>query len=127
MTNSQLILKAKEALKNSYSPYSRFKVGAALLTKSGRVCLGTNIENASFGATVCAERVALFSAVASGEKEFSKIAIVAETDGEIQDECFPCGICRQTLVEFCDKDFVVVLGEDKEYTLDELFPNSFNL
>lgn len=127
MTNSQLILKAKEALENSYSPYSRFKVGAALLTKSGRVYLGTNIENASFGATVCAERVALFSAVANGEKEFSKIAIVGEKDGEIQDECFPCGICRQTLVEFCDKDFSVVLGEDKEYTLLELFPNSFNL
>ena len=127
MTNSQLILKAKEALKNSYSPYSRFKVGAALLTKSGRVYLGTNIENASFSATVCAERVALFSAIANGEKEFSKIAIVAEKDGEIQDECFPCGICRQTLVEFCDKDFVVVSGEDKEYTLLELFPNSFNL
>ncbi len=127
MTNSQLILKAKEALKNSYSPYSSFKVGAALLTKSGRVYLGTNIENASFSATVCAERVALFSAVASGEKEFSKIAIVAEKDGETQDECFPCGICRQTLVEFCDKDFSVVLGEDKEYTLLELFPNSFIL
>ena len=127
MTNSQLISKAKQALNNSYSPYSRFKVGAALLTKSGNVYVGTNIENSSFGATVCAERVALFSAVASGEKEFLKIAIVAEKDGEIQNECFPCGICRQTLVEFCDKDFVVVLGENKEYTLDELFPNAFNL
>lgn len=127
MTNSQLISKAKQALNNSHSPYSRFKVGAALLTKSGNVYVGTNIENSSFGATVCAERVALFSAIASGEKEFLKIAIVAEKDGETQNECFPCGICRQTLVEFCDKDFVVVLGENKEYTLNELFPNAFNL
>ncbi len=127
MTNSQLVSKAKEALKNSYSPYSRFKVGAALLAKSGKVYVGTNIENASFGATVCAERVALFSAVANGEKEFEKIAIVAQKNGKIQGECFPCGICRQTLVEFCDENFVVVLGEDKENTLGELFPNSFNL
>ena len=130
MTNSELISKAKLALENSYSPYSAFQVGAALVAKSGKVYLGTNIENSSFGATVCAERVALFSAIANGENEFSKIAIVGKKSGEPLEKCSPCGICRQTLAEFCDKDFEIILFDgEKEtvYTLGELLPNSFKL
>lgn len=130
MTNKELISLAKDVLKNSYSPYSKFKVGAALLTKNGNVYKGVNVENSSFSATNCAERTAVFSAIANGEKEFVKIAVVGGKNGEIKEFCFPCGVCLQVLSEFCEKDFEIVLfnGEEvKTYTLSQLLPESFEM
>lgn len=124
MTGRQLIKAAKEAQAFSYSPYSGFKVGAALLCKSGKVYTGCNIENASFSATVCAERTALFKAVSEGEREFSAMAIVGNTD-----LCFPCGVCRQAMSEFCGADFKIYLEENGKpvtYALGELLPGRFD-
>lgn len=130
MTNKELINIAKDVLTNSYSPYSNFKVGAALLTKNGNVYKGVNVENSSFSATNCAERTAVFSAIANGEKEFVKIAVVGGKNGETEEFCFPCGVCLQVLSEFCKKDFEIVLfnGEEvKTYTLSQLLPESFGM
>ena len=117
-------------MKNSYAPYSNYNVGALLLCKSGNTYKGCNIENASYSLTNCAERTALFSAIANGEKEFDSIFIVGGKNGEITDYAMPCGACRQALSEFCNEDFKVYVGinEDdiKEYTLNELLPYSFN-
>lgn len=122
-----LVAKAFEAQRMSYSPYSNFKVGAALLGKSSKVYLGCNIENSSYGATNCAERTAFFKAVSEGETEFEAIAIVGGDNGEL---CAPCGICRQVMAEFCRASkFVVILGKSEEeykvFTLEELLPMSF--
>ena len=131
MTDIELVKKAKEAAKFSYSPYSGFTVGAALLTKSGKVYLGCNIESASFSPTNCAERTAFFKAVSEGEREFSKIAIVGGKGLDFADYCPPCGVCRQVMREFCDEDFTVILGKNgdevKVLTLGELLPLGFNL
>ena len=130
MTNLELITMAIGSLKNSYSPYSNFKVDAALLCKNGNVYTGVNIENVSFSATNCAERTALFSAIAKGEKEFEKIAVVGGKDGKITDFCIPCAVCLQVMSEFCEKDFEIVLFNDTEiktYTLGELLPNFFEM
>lgn len=129
MSNEELIKLAIEASKNSYSKYSNFKVGAALLAKNGKTYLGTNIENASYPATICAERVAITKAISEGEKEFEKIAIVGGENGDFSEFCTPCGICRQVISEFCENDFKFILGNDKleytEYTLEELLPLKF--
>ena len=128
MTDKELVEKAVKALENSYSPYSGFKVGAALLTKDGRVFVGCNIENASYPAGICAERTAIGNAVSSGAREFLKIAIAGGKNGEITDYCPPCGICRQVLSEFCGEDFEILLynGENiKNYRLSELLPFGF--
>lgn len=126
----ELIKAAINARKNSYSPYSGYSVGAAILTAEGRIFTGCNIENASYGATMCAERTALFSAVASGCRDFDAIAIVGGKDGEA-DLPYPCGICRQVLSEFCDKNFKIIVAksteEFREHTLKELLPHSFSL
>ncbi|MBE6573602.1 MAG: cytidine deaminase [Ruminococcaceae bacterium] len=131
MIDKELLLeKARQAMVHSYSPYSSFKVGAALLTKSGKVYTGTNIENSSFSATNCAERTAFFKAVSDGEKEFKAIAIVGGKNAEIKDACMPCGVCRQVMAEFCDKDFEIITASENEIivkTLDELLPESFQL
>lgn len=127
MDKRELVSLAVEARETSYSPYSGFKVGAALLTANGKVYKGCNIENKAFSPTNCAERTAFFSAVADGEREFSAIAIVGG-ENEITDFCPPCGVCRQVMSEFCNKDFEIYLwdGEEiKTYTLGELLPNSF--
>lgn len=117
------------AMKQSYSPYSDFKVGAALLTKDGKIYTGCNIENASFSATVCAERTAIFKAISEGETEFAMLAIAGGKNGELQGEVPPCGVCRQVLSEFCDKDFPILLVTDennfKQYTLGQLLPLTF--
>ena len=130
MTDKELFQFAIEAMKNSYSPYSKCKVGAALLCKNGKVFIETNIENAAFGPTVCAERVAIFKAVSEGEKEFSKIAVVGGKGGVINGIFAPCGVCRQVLREFCDDDFEILLGETednfKTVTLKDLLPLSFS-
>lgn len=130
MTDFDLIEKAKEAMKNSYSPYSDFKVGAALLCKNGKVFLGANIENSSFSATNCAERTAFFEAVSKGETDFIKIAVVGGKKGEINCFCPPCGVCRQVMTEFCEKDFEILLYDGKnikKYTLNEILPLGFKL
>lgn len=126
----KLIQAALEAKKNSYSPYSGYSVGAAILTEDGRIFTGCNIENASYGATNCAERTALFSAVAAGYRKFTAIAIVGGK-GEQADMPYPCGICRQMLSEFCDRDFKIIVAKNtddfEEHTLGELLPYSFTL
>ena len=130
MTDKELYFEAVKAMDNSYSPYSSCKVGAALLTESGKVFTGTNIENAAFGPTVCAERVAVFKAVSEGERNFLKIAVVGGKNGEINGIFAPCGVCRQVLREFCKDDFEILLGETKEIfkkvTLKDLLPLSFS-
>ena len=136
MNYDELVQKAIEMTKMSYVPYSHFHVGAALLDKNGKVWTGCNIENATFGATNRAERTAIFKAVSDGAREFTAIAIVGgpeDSNGNVvlNDFCPPCGICRQVLSEFCDKDFKIILangkGEQKVFTLTELLPESFSL
>lgn len=130
MNKKDLFILAKEAMKNSYAPYSNYNVGAVLLTKSGKTYKGCNIENASYSVTNCAERTALFSAISNGEKDFEAICIVGGKNGAITDYAMPCGICRQALAEFCDADFKVYVGKSeddiKEFTLGELLPYSFD-
>ena len=128
MNNKELMLYAVEARKRSYSPYSGFKVGAALLGKSGKVYLGCNVENAGYSSTNCAERTAVFKAVSEGEQEFTAIAIVGGAGEELSELCAPCGVCRQVLAEFCDGEFTILLGTPdaiRVCTLDELLPLSF--
>ncbi len=121
---------ACEVMKSAYAPYSGYKVGAVLLTESGKIYKGCNIENSSYTLTNCAERTALFTAVAEGERDFSAIMIVGGKNGVITDYAMPCGACRQALTEFCKNDFKVYVGisekDIKEYTLSELLPCSFN-
>ena len=124
-----LSLKARE---HSYCPYSKYAVGAALLTKEGKVYLGCNIENAAFGPTNCAERTAFFKAVSEGEKEFAAIAICGAPAGETPSApCPPCGVCRQVMSEFCGGDFEVILYDEAEgtkaYPLRAVLPLRFSL
>ena len=126
-----LMIVALEARNFSYAPYSEYTVGAALLCADGRIVTGSNIENASYGATVCAERTAFFKAVSEGEKDFVAIAIAGgKKDEEPVDFAYPCGVCRQVMREFCDetkfKVFVVKSEtEYEEYVLGDLLPKSF--
>lgn len=126
----KLIDTAIEQLKFSYTPYSNFKVGAALLTKSGKIYTGCNIENASYTPTNCAERTVFFKAVSEGVRDFQAICIVGGKDGKLTEYTAPCGVCRQVMMEFCDpKTFQIILAVDKEryeiYTLEELMPLGF--
>ena len=126
MTNKDLLSIADKALENAYAPYSKFHVGAALLCKDGTVFTGCNIENATYGATNCAERTAIFKAVSEGQRDFEAIAIVSSGGGET----FPCGICRQVMAEFAPEMKIVLRNENNEeciYTLVELLPKSFSL
>lgn len=128
MTDRELLGMAEKARERSYSPYSDFAVGAALLCRDGTVFTGANIENASFSPTVCAERVAIFSAVHAGRCEFEAIAISGGKRGKKGGFCPPCGVCRQVMTEFCGGDFKIVLGDGEEvktYTLGEIMPLSF--
>lgn len=128
MNDLKLLQLAKEQRKMSYCPYSNFSVGAALVSKSGKVYLGCNVENAVLGETICAERTAFFKAISEGEKEFSKIAIVGGKKGEKELEmCAPCGACRQVMAEFCSGDFEIILSENSKTSLKELLPLSFSL
>src|SRR5574344_1088625 len=128
--NEKLIRMAMEAREHSYSPYSHFQVGAALLTKEGEIFTGCNIENAGYTPSVCAERTAIFQAVSKGYLHFEKIAIVGSPEGPVTEYAPPCGVCRQVMMEFCDPDsFEIILGkseqEFKVYTLKELLPLGF--
>lgn len=125
MDNKELYRTAVDAMKNSYAPFSKFTVGAALLTKDGRVFTGVNVENSSYGATICAERTAFVKAVSEGYRDFDTIAVTCN-DGA----AWPCGICRQFMYEF-GPDLKVVTGENEEklkmMTLRELLPEGFKL
>ena len=125
MDYKNLVSKAFEGRKNAYAPYSNFKVGAAVLAEDGKVYTGCNIENASYGATNCAERTAIFKAVSEGNRAIKAIAIV----GVENDYTYPCGVCRQVIAEFASKDAEIILGKGEgEYivkTLDELLPGAF--
>lgn len=126
----ELIAKALEMRNFSYTPYSHFNVGAAILAKNGKIFTGCNIENASFTPTNCAERTAFFKAVSEGVKEFEAIAIVGGPDGATElDYCAPCGVCRQVMSEFCRDDFIIITAKSEtEYrteTLDENLPYRF--
>ena len=122
MTAENLIKLAQQAREQAYSPYSQFPVGAALQGRSGRIYCGCNVENVSYGLTVCAERVAVFKAISEGEREFDAIAVVTSNGGS------PCGACRQVLAEFNHKIAVYVAdteGEYQTYCLEELLPDAF--
>ena len=129
MTAEALVKSAKEAMMRAYSPYSGYKVGAALLCKDGTVYQGCNVENASYGGTNCAERTAFFKAIYDGQREFSAIAICGGKDGEITGLFPPCGICRQVMAEFCGADFLIhMVGANDTYvtkTLGEMLPCGF--
>ena len=127
---SQLIETAIEQLKYSYTPYSGFKVGAALLAKNGTVYTGCNIENAAYTPTNCAERTAFFKAVSEGVKEFDAICIVGGMNKKLEEYAAPCGVCRQVMMEFCDpEEFQIILATSEEqyeiFTLKALFPLGF--
>ncbi|HET7657956.1 MAG TPA: cytidine deaminase [Bacillales bacterium] len=126
MTNEELIKEAVKARDFAYIPYSKFGVGAALLTEEGEVFLGCNIENAAYTMCNCGERTAIFKAVSEGKREFAKLAVVADTDRPVP----PCGACRQVMVEFCKPDMPVILsnlkGDVELTTVRRLLPGAFN-
>jgi len=128
----KLIIEAAQARESSYAPYSNFKVGAALLTNDGDIIRGCNIENASYGATNCAERTAIFKALSDNKRQFRAIAIMGGTEegNSTSEYAYPCGICRQVMREFCKPDsfYIIVaksINEYEVYLLDELLPHSF--
>lgn len=130
INTTQLIQEAITAMQYSYSPYSHFRVGAALLTKSGKIYRGCNIENAAYTPTNCAERTAFFKAVSEGELKFDAICIVGGKDGVLEEYAPPCGVCRQVMMEFCDPEtFKIILATDEThytvFTLKELLPLGF--
>lgn len=130
MEDQKLWKEAEEARKHSYSPYSGFRVGAALLCEDGTVFRGCNIENRAYGPTNCAERTAFFSAVASGRKNFRKIAVAGGKDS--LQICYPCGVCRQVMAEFCDPEtFEIICGSSSEkleiMKLGDLLPKGFEM
>ena len=131
MTKSELLKSAKEARALSYSPHSGISVGAALLTKSGKLYLGANIENAAHSPALCAERAAFARAILDGEREFCAIAVSGGRSGEPSRAIFPpCGVCRQVMAEFCSPDFEIILGDTEDtrtVTLGELLPLAFSL
>ncbi|MEK7466763.1 MAG: cytidine deaminase [Planctomycetota bacterium] len=122
-TDRQLLTAARRAAKNAYAPYSRFKVGAALLGRNGSIVTGCNVENASFGLTICAERAAIASAVAQGMRQFASIAVVAL--GPKGKRVRPCGACRQVMAEFSPS--LRVICEDRVFSMKELLPSGFSI
>lgn len=125
MKAEELVELAGKVKEKAYVPYSRFHVGAVLVTENGDIYEGCNIENASYSLTNCAERTAFFKAISEGERSFRAIAIVGD-----KNPCYPCGACRQVMAEFCDKDFEIILSGDdgvKVFKLSELLPYSFEL
>ncbi|MCL2398972.1 MAG: cytidine deaminase [Defluviitaleaceae bacterium] len=131
MKNNNLALEAVKAREAAYVPYSNFMVGAALLTKDGKIFYGCNIENAAYSPTICAERTAFTKAVSEGEREFSAIAVAGWAKNAKPAQAFPCGVCRQVMREFCNPNEFKVLvvtnenGDYTEHTLEELLPYSF--
>jgi len=131
MDEQKLAQASLKAMTRAYAPYSHFHVGAALLCKDGRVYTGANIENGAYSPSCCAERVAFFQAVHDGVRDFAAIAVSGGENGDAENFCPPCGVCRQVMREFCKDDFVVLLakkdGAVKRFTLAQLLPESFSL
>ena len=131
MTPEKLMELAVEAMGHSYSPYSGYKVGAALLCSDGTVYQGCNIENAAYSPTNCAERTAFFKAIYDGRRDFTAIAVCGGKNGEITGAFPPCGVCRQVMREFCKDDFKIYIHNEKggvdHFTLADLLPQSFSL
>ena len=134
MTDKELFDIAKDMTKMSYAPFSHFCVGAALECKDGTIFTGCNVENSSYGATICAERTAMVKAISEGHHDFAKIMITAAAgpdEDRAMSEAWPCGICRQFMKEFCDDDFIIMTAADSEhirkYTMDEILPEGFRL
>ena len=129
MNDRELVKMASRARERAYAPYSKFKVGAALLAKNGKVYTGCNIESASYTPTNCAERTAFFKAVSEGVTEFETIAVVGGLEGASVDLCYPCGVCRQVMAEFCDSDFRIIMADEDDNmhicSLDEILPYRF--
>ena len=128
MTDKELISEAFKAMEKSYSPYSGYRVGAALLCKNGKVYRGCNIESSTYTPTNCAERTAFFKAISEGDTEFEAIAVTGGKDGEVSSYFYPCGVCRQVMVEFCDIETFRIITAKSENdfvvnTLSELMPN----
>ncbi len=131
MNHEELMARAQAARGHSYSPYSHYAVGAALLCADGTVYEGCNVENASYSPTICAERVAFFKAIFDGHRDFKAIAVCGGEAGKPTKTCTPCGVCRQVMSEFCGPDFEVVMSTGPDSfevrTLKELLPYSFEL
>ena len=136
ITNGELMRMAMGMTRRSYAPFSKFRVGAALLAKDGTAYTGCNVENSSFGGTICAERTAFLKAISEGCREFEKIAITAcpvpdEGKDAVFVEAWPCGICRQFMKEFCEDDFVIITGTGEDsmrtMTMKEILPEGFRL
>lgn len=131
MDNIKLLELAKQAMNNSYAPYSKFKVGAALLCENGEVFIGCNVENSSFSMSICAERTAFFKAISEGYNKFKKIAVVGGKNNVITDFCYPCGACRQVMNEFCKDDFLIIFqngkGEIETISLADMLPKKFKM
>lgn len=129
MTPEELLHLAEDAMRNAYAPYSHYMVGAALETADGRVFTGCNVENASFSPSCCAERTAFFKAISEGAREFRAIAVAGGKDGKITGLFPPCGVCRQVMLEFCRKDFLIYMAEGggkyRSVTLEKLIPYGF--
>jgi cytidine deaminase len=126
VSDEELITRARLAQKNAYAPFSQFKVGAALLTEEGQIYSGCNVENSTYGATNCAERTAVFTAVCNGARSFKKIVVVTDSDSPVM----PCGICRNVLFEFSPEMEVITVGasgETERVQLSTLFPKGFRL
>ena len=125
MTDKELLAAAVKAAENSYSPYSHFRVGAALMAENGKVYTGCNIENASYSLTICAERTAVFKAVSEGVTKFKAIAIAGSSDSDFSKPCPPCGACLQVLSEFCGNDLAVILSNGW-FRLSDFLPMRFD-
>ena len=132
MRREKLLVNAKRAIKNSYSPYSNYAVGCVLIAKDNKMFLGCNVENAGIQ-SICAERVAFANAISGGYKDFKEILVIGKNnDDKYLKETLPCGYCRQFMCDFCDKDFKIITYNEenkifKEYRLEELLPYNFNL
>ena len=130
MTERELLNTALIAREGAYAPYSNYLVGAALLTESGEVYTGCNMENASYSATLCAERAAFAAAIGAGARRFKAIAVAGGKGRKAEAAASPCGVCRQVMAEFCNEDFAIILGNEtalSRHTLGELLPLSFAL
>lgn len=130
MSNKDLVVAAFAAMEKAYAPYSGYTVGAALLSKSGKVYTGCNVESASYSPTNCAERTAFFKAISEGEREFEKIAVVGGKNCNVTELFMPCGVCRQVMAEFCMQDFEIIVAKSTDefysFTLEQLLPHGFS-
>ncbi len=128
MNYKELLVRAYAAREHAYVPYSHFSVGAAVMCSDGSIYDGCNIENAAYSPTVCAERVAIFKAVSEGKRKISAVCVVGGKEGEPADrQCYPCGVCRQVLSEFCAENAVLVLSDGSNQELRALLPHAFKL